>query len=190
MFEAPGLGWNTSLLATVYGQSEDPNIDPPDTRTGCIGCPLVKRDTALENIVKLPEYKYLTPLLEVRQIWEEAREFKNRHRHYGEKLKDGRLSSKPCRVGCLTLDARERLLAKMRKIQDRINRDAIASDKQTVDLINDEERDRILWHIKNKTYPQGWTGKEPRGDKLLPTIFSNGTMQPLLWGDHSPASPP
>ncbi len=82
MLDAPKLGFDTEILAQVYGGDE---AVEKNARTGCIGCPLASRDMALESLVELPEWEYLKPLLKLRLIWTEARDFRNRHQKVGEK---------------------------------------------------------------------------------------------------------
>jgi hypothetical protein len=33
------------------------------------------------------------------------------------------------------------------------------------------------------TWPQGWDGSEACGDELLPEVFRDGTVQPVLFGE-------
>lgn len=172
-------GFPTWLLAEVYGGDEREEIN---ARTGCMGCPLANEDKALVNLVRQPKFEYLEPFLELRGIWKEARRFENRHQKNGERLKNGDFSKSPCRKGCLTIDARKRLFEKVLDIQDRANRLAKQHQMPTVDLVNKEEASFIKACWEQEVYPKGWSGKEPRGDEILPQIDSQGNIQPLIPG--------
>jgi DNA sulfur modification protein DndC len=174
MLDAPRLGFDTELLAEVYGGDEAVEMN---ARTGCVGCPVASRDLALEYLVKLPQWNYLSPLLELRSIWHEARQFENRHQKVGEKKKNGDFSAAPNRKGPLTLTARKRLLEKILAIQKQVNLSATALGSPCVDLINAEEENRILELIEAKTFPNKWTGEEPTGDKIVPQYDSKGNIQ-------------
>ncbi len=43
-----------------------------------------------------------------------------------------------------------------------------------------EEQARILALMASNMWPNGWTGKEVRGDVLLPQVVADGMVQPLL----------
>lgn len=179
MFMAPSYGFDTTLLAEVYGGDEAVEAN---ARTGCIGCPLVKEDTALINLIKRDPEKwgYLEPLNQVRDVWQWVRLFKNRHQKNGERNQGGELSSNPMRKGCLTLAARSEALEWVLSIQSQIN--AVATEKgyPLVDILNDEEIETIRRMIRDKVYPQKWDGTEPRGDVMLPQVYRDGSVQLLL----------
>ncbi|MDJ0651284.1 MAG: hypothetical protein QNJ60_21535 [Xenococcaceae cyanobacterium MO_188.B19] len=178
MLDAPKLGFDTELLAEVYGGDEAVEIN---ARTGCVGCPVASRDMALEYLVKQSQWKYLKPLLELRSIWREARNFENRLQKVGEKKKDGSYSKSPNRKGPLTLSARIRLLNKILSIQNQVNINAVKLDKPPIDLINQEEEARILELIKLKTFPNKWSGDEPVGNEITPQFDSDGNVQMPLF---------
>jgi len=46
----------------------------------------------------------------------------------------------------------------------------------------EEERVRILELITLKTWPQGWTGEELRGDVLFDQVIADGVVQPVMFG--------
>src|SRR5581483_8572709 len=73
--------WSTSLIADAYGGDEAEEIN---ARTGCMGCPLTDKDTALDNLLKQPRYTYLSPLKRLRPIWRALRLPKNRLRKTGK----------------------------------------------------------------------------------------------------------
>jgi DNA sulfur modification protein DndC len=82
--------WPTAILADAYGGDEAEEIN---ARTGCIGCPVASQDKSLETVITLPQWSYLSPLLRIRQVYEELRSNKSfRKRHPGgEKNKDGNI---------------------------------------------------------------------------------------------------
>lgn len=176
MLDAPALGFDTELLAEAYGGDEAQEIN---ARTGCIGCPLASRDMALEHLVKLPKWKHLFPLLEIRDLWKESRYFRNRLQKDGERKKDGTYSQSPNRKGPLKLTYREQLLEQILDIQHRCNKEAPAG--REVDIINGEEEARIRELIADRTFPNRWSGDEPGGDELVDQIYSDGSIQPVLF---------
>ncbi len=178
MLDAPSLGFDTEILAEVYGGDE---AVEKDARTGCIGCPLASKDTALESLVKMEKWNYLSPLLKIRNLWKEARLLQNRHRKVGEKNKDGQFSKNPNRVGPLTLDTRERLLEKILIIQQKVNREADRFSRPRIDLINQVEEKRIRELIASKTFPKRWDGSEPTGEEIVPSFDREGNVQMPLF---------
>lgn len=176
-FEAPKLGFPTQLVAEVYGGSEAEEIN---ARTGCIGCPLATQDTALDYLLTLPQWAYLAPLKRLRPLYRELRRFEYRLQKDGERNKDGRLSSNPNRKGPLTMAARRIGLEAVLGVQAEINAEAERLDRPRIDLINEEEYARILELIAANTWPQRWTGTEPRGDVLISQTLRNGLTQPTL----------
>jgi DNA sulfur modification protein DndC len=177
MFEAPALGFPTNLVAEVYGGE---GAQEMNARTGCIGCPLAEKDAALDYVIGLPQWAYLAPLKRLKPLYRELRQFRFRLQKYGERNADGLLSSNPNRKGPLTMDARHYGLSVVLGVQDEINAAAAQSDRPRVDLINVEEQARILELIEAGTWPQRWIGDEPRGDVLIPQVFSNGVVQDIL----------
>jgi DNA sulfur modification protein DndC len=179
LMEAPMEGWNTEIIAEGYGGTDLLDIA---SRTGCIGCPLASKDTALENVLKLKQWEYLKPLRKMRSLYEEWRWFNNRLQKDGsETKKDGSLVKNPGRKGPLTLEARLKGLNDVLAIQNEVNVAAITQGLPTISLINEEEENRIRELINNRTFPDGWTGNEPNGAILLPETYSDGSVQPLLW---------
>lgn len=162
-------GWPTQILADAYGGDEAEEIN---ARTGCIGCPLAAKDTALETIVAMPAWSHLTPLLELKPLYRWMRRPEQRLRKRGiERLKDGSIAKNPQRMGPLTLEARADALERILDIQRRAG----------VDLINREEEARIRELIEAKTYPDKWTGDEPRADLWLDAVYGDGSVQPILF---------
>ena len=156
-------GWPTRLLAAAYGGDEAAEIN---ARTGCIGCPLASKDTALDACIRLPEWAYLAPLKELRPIYRELREPHRRLRKPGgETRKDGSFVDNQHRMGPLTMDARGWALEAVLNIQDRCNAAAAAQGRPRVDILNMEEINRIQELIAADTWPQRWSGTEPIADQ-------------------------
>ncbi len=101
----------------MYGQDISDGEAPLNARTGCIGCPLVQKDAALDRVVSQPEWAYLAPLQKLRSLYREIKKPQYRHRKHGEVNKDGALSAKQNRLGPLTLDARRWMLEQVLAIQ-------------------------------------------------------------------------
>ena len=177
MFDAPGLGYPTDMIAACYGGEEAQEIN---ARTGCVGCNLASRDTALEQLLKLDAWKYLTPYTRLRPLYAQLKMAKNRLRKDGsDRRKDGALAANPMRLGPLTLEARRYGLEQVINIQDEINAKA---GTQQVELINPAERQRIEELIYLGTWPRGWLGSEYSGDVMLPEVVGDGVVQNLLFG--------
>lgn len=179
MFEAPAFGFPTNLVAEIYGGEEAQEMN---ARTGCIGCPLAEKDTALDYVISLPQWAYLAPLKHLHPLYRELRQFKFRLQKFGERNSDGLLSSNPNRKGPLTMDARRYGLSTVLSVQDKVNAAARAQGRPEIDLINAKELERINELIVANTWPQRWTGKESRGDVLIPLIHQSGAMQDILMG--------
>lgn len=172
-------GWNTEMLADAYGGDEATEIN---ARTGCVGCPLAQEDIALNHVIMLPEWSYLKPLTGLKPIYRWLRQRENRHRKNGDDFKkDGSLISAPQRLGPITLSARKQALNKILIIQDQCNEYAVKHGRPLVDIINEEERERILELIEAKTFPNRWTGNEITGDVVIDTIYNDGSVQPRLF---------
>lgn len=176
---APDRGFPTIPIAAAYGGDEAQEIN---ARTGCIGCPLASRDTALRAVIAQPAWSYLEPLTRLKPLYEEL-SFEHRHRirKTGIELKkDGTPQKNPQRVGPLTMEARRYGLSVVLGVQAEINEAADRLKRPKIDLLNTEEEQRIYELIEANTWPDGWDGTEPAGDTLLDRIFNDGTIQPLL----------
>lgn len=161
--------WPTTILADAYGGDDAEEIN---ARTGCIGCPLAQKDTALETIIAMPAWAHLSPLMELKPLYRWMREPAQRHRKVGlERLKDGSIAKNPQRMGPLTLEAREHALTRILDIQRRAS----------VDLINEEEEARIRELIAARTFPEKWAGDEPTADRWLDRVNSDGSVEPILF---------
>jgi len=163
--------WPTGILADAYGGDEAEEIN---ARTGCVGCPLAAKDQALEAVIALPQWAHLAPLLELKPIYRWLRLPKQRLRKAGaERLKNGELGKNPQRMGPITLEARSEALERILDIQRRAR----------VDLIDVDEEARIRELICARTFPDRWSGDEPRADAWLDTVFQDGSEQPILFRD-------
>lgn len=165
---APALGFPTSLIAESYGGDEAEEVN---ARTGCVGCNLASRDVALEVILRNPAWERLRPLLELRQVYAELKKPWNRLRKDGtERRKDGALVANPGRMGPLTFKARMWGLEQIHRIQSEAG----------VDLINAEERARILEMIEAEVWPNGWDGSEPVANTPMHETLAEGVVQPVF----------
>lgn len=175
--------WSTALIADAYGGEEAEEIN---ARTGCVCCPLASKDSALDAIVKMPSWGYLAPLKEIRSVYRWLREPCNRLRKPGgERRKDGTLCTNQQRLGPIKLSVRSEALARVLRIQDRVNTAAIHLKRPMVNHLDDEEIDRIEHLIAAETWPDGWGGTEPSGEVVLPDYHADGSIQHLLFGEHS-----
>ncbi len=157
--------WDTELLADAYGGDE---AEESQARTGCMGCPLASRDTALEGVVRLPRWSYLRPLLQLKPLYWQLKGPRYRLRKATAEIRqDGQYSANPQRMGPLTLEARLWGLSEVRRIESEVNEVAKATGRPTIDLVNPEEEALILRLIEAKTWPDGWAGTEPRADELI-----------------------
>ena len=180
------LGYPTFDIAEVYGH--DPQDDLGETesinaRTGCIGCPLVQEDAALERVLANPKWTYLAPLRQLRPLYWEVKKPQYRLRKHGEVKKDGSLAKKQGRLGPLTLETREWMLGEILRIEAEVNAGSAQAGQPEICLINAEELARIHELIAAETWPEKWDGTEHRGDEWLPDILPDGTVQPLLFGN-------
>ena len=156
-----------SDVAVTYGDG--------DVRTGCIGCNLASKDTALENLCSVPEWSHLAPLKELKPLFRELAKPRWRLRKATPDInKDGRYAKNGQRMGPLSMDARIYALARVLDIQRRAQ----------VDLINREEENRIRQLISLNTWPDGWNGNEVKADVPLDQITVIGdnelVVQPRL----------
>jgi DNA sulfur modification protein DndC len=173
--------WSTAAIADAYGGDEAEEIN---ARTGCTGCPLASEEKALDTILLNPCWAYLSPLKGLKPIYRWLREPAQRLRKPGiEKLKDGSIGKNPQRMGPLTFEAREIALQKILDIQEACNQAARAGRHPLIDILNQEEVDRIRELIAARTWPQGWDGDEPTADTVMETIYQDGAVQPLLLVD-------
>lgn len=165
-FFAPQYGFQTSIVAEIYGGEE---AQESNARTGCIGCNLVSEDKMLARLLSLPQWSYLAPLQRLRPLYAELLKECNRLRQDGtQRLKDGAFPRNAMRMGPLTMQARRYALSQVKALQEEVNRRAEQLGRPAISLIDKEEEHRILELIEVNTWPQGWTGNEPRADLNIP----------------------
>jgi DNA sulfur modification protein DndC len=179
---APDLGFATLPIAVAYGGAQAEEVN---ARTGCIGCPLASRDTALQGVIRQPDWAYLTPLTRLKPLYHDLSfNHANRLRKVAvEFRKDGERQKNPQRVGPLTMDARLVGLETVLGVQKEINATAQIEGKPTISLIDAEEEFRIRELIALNTWPRNWDGTEAAGDALVEKINRDGTIQPLLMAE-------
>ena len=171
--------WSTKEIADAYGGDEAEEIN---ARTGCVGCPLAQKDTALDTILKNLKWAYLSPLKGLREIYREMRKPQYRLRQTGEqRLKDGSIPNNPNRMGPLTIEARKKFFAEIIEIQESINEAATILNTPKVDILNAEEIAFIHKCWEDNVFPNGWTGDEPLGDEPFDQIFRDGSIQKTLF---------
>lgn len=178
---APDHGFPTREVAWAYGLDADGSEAESGARTGCVGCPLATRETALDNLVARSEWSHLAPLKELRPLYRELREARNRLRQPpGERRKDGSLTSNQNRMGPLTMSARLDALERIVGVQARVNSEARRLGRSEIDILNAEEEARIRELIATNTWPQKWKGDEPAADLPYVAVNADGTRQMLL----------
>jgi DNA sulfur modification protein DndC len=177
------FGFPTFEIAKVYGQDVSDGEEPINARTGCIGCPLVQRDGALDRLIAQPEWAYLAPLEKLRPLYWEIRKPQYRLRKHGEVRKAATKYIGRNRLGPLTLEARRWMLEQVLGIQSEVNAAAKALSSPEISLINGEELARIEELVAAGTYPDRWDGTEHRGDEWLPEILPDGSIQNLLFDE-------
>ena len=181
MFDAPDLGFPTRPVVEAYGfdvtEEEQVMIS---TRTGCVGCNLVEKDKALEKVLDLPQWAYLSPLQRLRPLYRQLKKPQNRLRKFNERNKNGSLTLKQGRLGPLTMEARRYGMQQVLEIQQEINEVGRTHGQPDFLLIDKEEASRIEELIQANTWPNRWRGDELRGDTLIPQIIREGVVQPLL----------
>lgn len=166
-FDLYGHGYRVDGIADVYGED--------DVRTGCVGCNLASKDTALIRLLRNPQWAHLSPLLELKPLFAELKLAKWRKRKIEPELrKDGQYGKNIQRMGPLTMNGRAYGLGRVLDIQQRAG----------VDLINAEEEARIreMWLLD--MWPQKWSADDTNADVPVDAIRldSNGqpVTQPLL----------
>lgn len=165
-FDLHQHGFSVDGIAAVYGED--------DVRTGCIGCPLASRDTALERVVRLPEWSHLMPLMELKPLFRELKLAKWRKRKVeAERRLDGEYNKNVQRMGPLTMAGRAYGLDRVLDIQKCAG----------VDLINAEEEARIreMWMLD--MWPRKWSAEDTNADVMIDSLRNVGgelISQPLL----------
>ncbi|HKX27025.1 MAG TPA: hypothetical protein VJ302_04960 [Blastocatellia bacterium] len=182
-FDAPGFGFPTEQVLSVYHAGEEGSPIEIAGRTGCVGCPLASNDHSLDRVLKRSQWQYLTPLRRLRPLWTELYKPHNRLRKGMETKADGSIVANPGRIGPLTMEAREMGLAEILSIQTEINQAARLQHRPEISLINSEELSRIRELIANNTWPNRWDGTEQRADAYLDRVLRDGSIQPVLAWD-------
>lgn len=165
-------------IAEVYGDD--------DVRTGCVGCNLASKDTALERLLAKHNeaWGHLQPLMRLKPLFRELTKAKYRLRKSEpERRKDGDYSKNGQRLGPLTMEARAYGLAQIQAIQDEVNTEADRLNRPGIDLINAEEERAIRQMWADNVWPNGWDGNEITGDVPIDHIDSIGQdliVQPLM----------
>jgi len=137
-----GLERFTQPVAKMYGQHEDGLVER-SLRFGCLGCSVVSEDRmTIEAAKKNPK---LTPILELRAVWEEMR---NPAFRLWKPSKNQNFSKG--HHGPLTIKARKYFLPKILDIQRR----------SEVVLVTDADLVEIERCWREGVYPRGWTGDE------------------------------
>lgn len=168
MGRAPELGFHTGDIAHVYGQDEDGSQQENGARTGCVGCPVAGKETALDAVLRIPKWAYLAPLRLLKPLYERL------------SLPQYRLRRDDKTFGPLVMEARRWGLEQILDIQQKVNDAAHVCIRPEIDLINEEEHRRILELIAANTWPDKWTGDEMRGDALVSTV--DGEFQIMRGG--------
>jgi DNA sulfur modification protein DndC len=146
-------GFDTSAIAAIYGED--------DIRTGCVGCNLASRDTALERLIRQERWEHLRPLFELKPLYAELAMAKHRKRKVEPEMRqDGQWSRNVQRLGPLTMAARAYGLDRILDIQQRAG----------VDLVNPEEEARIreMWALD--IWPRKWSAQDADGTQPLDAI--------------------
>lgn len=173
--------WPTAMVADAYGGDEAEEVN---ARTGCVGCPLANRDTALDSVLELEAWRHLAPLKELRPLWRELRKPQHRLRQPGgERRQDGSLSKSQNRMGPLKLSSRQWALGRVLEIQVEVNALARSRRRPEIDLLNAEEEARIRELISSRVFPQKWTGNELGAEEPYDAWSASGQVQPWLFGE-------
>jgi len=166
--------WSTAAIADAYGGDEAEEIN---ARTGCTGCPLAQKDGALDTVTKMPRWSYLAPLKRLKPLWRELRKPENRLRKTGME-EEGKNKQ---RMGPLTMAARQMALSEVLSIQQEVNTAAVALGRPKIDIMSNEEEAFIRQCWEDNVWPNKWTGGEPTADTLMDIVYSDGSIQPLLF---------
>lgn len=160
-------GLDTEAIAAIYGEE--------DIRTGCVGCNLASRDTALERLIRHERWEHLRPLLELKPLYAELTKAKHRKRKVEPELRqDGQWSRNVQRLGPLTMAARAYGLDRILDIQQRAG----------VDLVNPEEEAVIRQMWADNIWPQKWSDQDADGtlplDAIRLTLGGELAVQPRI----------
>jgi DNA sulfur modification protein DndC len=175
----PDHGLPTAPIASIYGQGTD--LEEAQARTGCTQCNLASRDIALDRILRLPEWEYLTPLKRLKPLYAELKQpYRRLRKTLPETNAEGKLVYNLHRLGPMLMETRSWGLQQVIDIQNEINAAAMMSGRPEISLINAEEHARILELIAANTWPDKWSGEEETGDAPYDKVGTDGSIQPLL----------
>ena len=170
-------GYDPRMLMELYGSVEAKDVlESPESRTpeevldaidatsrtGCIGCPVVSHDYALDRVCTWPQWQHLKPFLGLRPLYVELREHRHRLRKpLGETNRKGLPVLNQGRVGPIAIPSRLMALDRIREMQDESNEIAERNGLVPFILLSDELERLIRDAISGKLYPRGWDGSEP-----------------------------
>lgn len=80
------------------------------------------------------------------------------------------------------MDARKRFFGEISGVQDEVNELACQQGKRPIDILNQEEKDRIFWHWENNIWPEGWDGMEAIATAPHIHMERDGSYQAELFG--------
>lgn len=166
--------FSTELIADAYGGDEAEELN---ARTGCMGCPLTDKDTALDNLLTKTKWLYLAPLKRLRPVYRELRKPQNRIRKTGKEVTNEKNKQ---RMGPITMKARRWAFNEILSIQNEINAEALKLGMPAVYLLNCDEQEFIKKCWADNLWPNKWTGDEPTADTPMDTVYSDGSIQPLI----------
>ena len=150
-------GYDAAGIAAVYGSDE--------VRTGCVACNLASRDTALERLLRSPDWQHLRPLLELRELYAELKRPRWRKRKAAPELtQSGEYSANGQRMGQLTMAGRAYGLRRVLDIQRRSRMDLINADE--------EARIREMWALN--MWPRKWSDSDIGADVPIAQIRAVG----------------
>lgn len=180
-FYSKQYGFGNNELCVVYGFDQDEQTAATTgMRTGCMACPLVEEDRALNYIATHAEWGYLAPIKRLKILYRELIHPRHRLRMDGERNADGQLSANHNRMGPLTMEARRFGVRAVLSIQDEVNEAAQRLGRPEVELLNPDELAYIKELHAANVWPQKWTGSEQRADELRGYVVAEGVEQPLL----------
>lgn len=134
-------------LTRVYSINDEDNSQ--SLRTGCIGCPLVKKDKSLEKLIAI--YNGYQPLKELRSIYDLTRLEQNRIMRPDLKGK-----------GAINLKVRKALWVEILNIESRV--------QQTFPdftLVQQDEKDAIEKALLEGQYPKGYSRQHIQEQEAL-----------------------
>lgn len=115
------------------------------SRTGCVGCDLVREDRALLRLSRTKSWGHIKPYLRIPEINEALRAHANRV-----------IRPSTGGAGAIRLDARKWALGELLTIQTDVRRGAKQAGKPHFDLISRSDVKLIRRLIAEKTFPNGY----------------------------------